>query len=305
MQSNVSKPLVLTRKQREVIEALKNIQTEEYPLSDWYIGALYALNNHYNPDRIAQAAHSLRELLEKLPWVIHGSDVKAKVPGFAEKRNIMNERVLRAKKRYPKGWKGKPIDKNLAKLLTDLEKYLELNQKPTRKEQIKQAVATIDPMVNSLGSEIQEVKRNQYHHLWNQLEELSHHGSKPDVAKFEKCLEELENTVFNLLAPVTAQDQEEIQTILNLSNRSESDVERMFSLIERRGANFFFFFRQVSENSDVTWLPYLEKKGYFAYPPNAQLIDDDSVFFPFWWPIHYLAKISNQALVLSQVYLDS
>ena len=56
-----------------------------------------------------------------------------------------------------------------------------------------------------------------------------------------------------------------------------------------------FFFRQVSENTDVTWLPYLEKRRYFAHPPNVQLIDDDSVIFPFWWPIHYLAKISNQA----------
>ena len=89
------------------------------------------------------------------------------------------------------------------------------------------------------------------------------------LQSLKKCLEELENIVFDLLAPITAQDQEEIQTILNLSDRSESDVERMFSLIERTGANFVFFFRQVSENADVTWLPYLEKKGYFAHPPKC------------------------------------
>ena len=290
---DVYKPLVLTSKQREVWDILENIQTEEYPLSDWYIGALYALNNHYNPDRIAQAAHSLRELLEKLPWVIHGSDVKAKVPGFAEKRNIINERILRAKKRYPEGWKGKPIDKNLAKLLTDFEEYLELNRQPTRREQIQRTVATIDPMVNSLDGETQEAKRNQYYYLWDQLEGFAHHN--PDVVEFNKCLEELENTVCDLLAPRTAQDQKEIQTILSLPDKSESDVERMFSLIERTGANFVFFFRQVSENSDVTWLSYLEKKGYFAHPPNVQLIDDESVSFPFWWPIHYLSRISNQA----------
>ena len=116
-----------------------------------------------------------------------------------------------------------------------------------------------------------------------------------DIAEFNNCLKELENAVFDLLAPITAQDQKEIQTILSLSNKSKNDIQRMFSLIERRGANFVFFFRQVSENADVTWLPYLEKKGYFAQPPNVQLIDDDSVIFPFWWPIHYLAKISNQA----------
>ena len=289
----VSKPLVLTPKQRDVLEVLQGEQTEKFQLGDWYIGALYALNNHYNPDRVAQAAHSLRELLEKLPEVVHGSDVKVRVPGFAEKRNIINERLLKAKKHYPEGWKGKPIDKNVTKLLIDVEKYLELNRRPTRREQIQQTLATIDPMVNFLDSEIREAKRDRYYRLWNQLENFAHHKSNPDIAEFNNCLKELENAVFDLLAPITAQDQKEIQTILNLSDKSKNDIQRMFSLIERRGANFVFFFKQVSEKADVTWLPDLEKKGYFAHPPNVELIDD-SVTFPFWWPIRYLATISNQ-----------
>ena len=214
--------------------------------------------------------------------------------GFAEKRNIINERLLKVKKRYPEGWQGKPIDKNVTKLLTDVEEYLELTRQPTRREQIQQALATIDPMVNSLDSETREAKRDRYYHLWDQLENFAHHKSDPDIAEFNSCLKELENAVFDLLAPITAQDQEKIQTILNLSDKSKDDIQRMFSLIERKGANFVFFFRQVSEKADVTWLPHLEKRGYFAHPPNVQLIDE-SVIFPFWWTIHYLAKISNQA----------
>ena len=223
------------------------------------------------------------------------NEVHVSATDFAGMRRDINDRILKDKERYPEGWKNKRIDARLDKTLRKVEDYFIRNRQPTRKEQIKQAVATIDPMVNSLGSGIQEVKRNQYHHLWNQLEEFSHHGSRPDVAEFKKFLEELENIVFDLLAPVTAQDQKGIQTILNLPDKSDIDVERMFSLIERRGANFVFFFRQVSEKADATWLPYLEKNGYFAHPPNVQLIDDESVVFPFWWPIRYLAKISNQA----------
>lgn len=69
---NVSTPLVLTDQQRNVLEMLQNKQTEKYRLSEWYLGALYALDNPYNPDRIAQAAHCLHELIEKLPRVVHG-----------------------------------------------------------------------------------------------------------------------------------------------------------------------------------------------------------------------------------------
>ena len=290
----VSKPLVLTSKQRDVLEVLKSKQTEKYPLGDWYIGALYTLDNHYNPDRVAQAAHSLRELLEKLPWVIHGSVVQANTSRFANMRGNMNKLILKAKKHYPEGWKGGQINKDLAKTLNILEEYLEFNQQPNRKERIQQAIATIDPMGDRLNSNIQDGKRERLFNLWKKLERFAHHNSNPEVEEFRDCLRELENTVFDLLAPITVQDQKEIQTNLSLSNRSEINVERMFSLIERTGANFVFFFRQVSENKDLTWLPYLKKKGYFAHPPNVQ-IDDDSVIFPFWWPILYLEKISNQA----------
>ena len=64
---NVYKPLILNPQQRAVLDALKSKETEKYPLSQWYLGALYALDNYYNPDRISQAAQSLRELLEKTP----------------------------------------------------------------------------------------------------------------------------------------------------------------------------------------------------------------------------------------------
>ena len=292
---NVSESRVLTLREQNVSDALKSKETEKYPLSRWYLGALYVLDNHYNPDRIAQAANSLRELLEKLPRVVHRSETLGSGPDFAGMRRSIHKRILKDRERYSEGWKDEQINAHLDKTLRKVVDYFERNQQPTRREQIQQAVATIDPMVNSLDSEIQEAKRNQYYHLWDQLEGFAHHKSDPDIAEFNKCLKELENTVFDLLAPITAQDQQEIQTILSLPDKSESDVERIFSLIERSGANLVFFFKQISEAADVTWLPVLKKRGYFAHPPNVQLIDEDSVIFPFWWPIHYLAKISNQA----------
>ena len=292
---NIYEPLVLTPQQQAVLDALRTKETEEYPLSQWYLGALYALDNPYNPDRIAQAAHSLRELLEKLPRVVQGSDVQTDTTDFKGMRRSINNRILKDKERYSEGWKNKKIDARLDKTLRKIENYFERNQLPTRDEQMQQAVATVDPMVNSLDSEIRERKRKQLHRLWKRLERFAHHNNNPDIEEFGNCLTELENTIFDLLAPITAQDQEEIQTILKASDRSENDIEHTFSLIERRGANSVFFFQQVSENADISWLPFLEKKGYFTHPPRTQLTDDGYAIYPFWWPIRYLAKISNQA----------
>ena len=113
-------PLVLTGQQREVLEALRDKETEEYPLSNWYLGALYALDNHYNPDRISQAAQSLRELLEKLPRARSGNGWPRQSASISKKcdANYTN-RFSKDKKRYKGEWKGKIINAGLDKTLEE------------------------------------------------------------------------------------------------------------------------------------------------------------------------------------------
>lgn len=296
----VYEPLRLTLQQQRVLEALKDKETEKYPVSKWYLGALYALDNPHNPDRISQAGQSLRELLEKLPFVVQGLDTQRKGPRQAESefpqmRSNMEEHILRYKESNPGEWEGQKIDNNLAEALRITESYLELNKQPTRRERMQMSVAAIDPMANRFDSQIRDSKRDRLYRLWRKLEDFAHHSRKQDYESFNKCLEDLERTVFDLLAPITAQDQKEIQTILNCADRSEADINRMFSIIERRGANYVFFFKQAAETADTSWLSHLGKRGYLANPPNTERIGEDLANFPFWWPLHYLAKISKHA----------
>ena len=282
-------PLVLTGEQREVLEALKGKETEEYALSNWYLGALYALDNHYNPDRISQAAQSLRELLEKLPRAVREMDAQGKLYDFKGIRRALHDRFSRDKERYEGEWRGKKIDAALDKTLRKVDDYLEWNQQPTRREQMQTAIEAFDSMAGQLGSKIRQAKRNELYDLWRDLEGFAHHRREPDIEEFRQCLRTLERVVFDLLAPITAQDQNEIQAILKRSDRSESDEERMLSLIERRGANFVFFFMHAT---DASWIPILEKRGYFARPPKVEPIDDGRMSFPSWSPILYLERVS-------------
>ena len=294
---NVSEPLRLTPQQQRVLEALKDRETEEYPLSQWYLGALYVLHNDQNPDRVAQAAHSLRELLEKLPSVVEGSDVTASSDKskFQHMRSKIHEGISKYKANYSNGWENKPIDKHLGETLKTVEKYLESNQEPTRRERMQAAVTTIDPMAKQLDRQIREGKRDEFYNLWKRLEGFAHHNSKQDIVKFEKCLDKLEKTVADLLAPITAQNQKEIQTILGNANRSNTDVENLFSLIESRGANYVFFFKHAADNSDIAWISHLDDRHYFANPPNAELIGESIANYPFWWPMHYLSRMARHA----------
>ena len=288
--SNPKQPIapVLTDRQKTVLETLQSKETEKYPLSRWYLGALYALETHNNPDRISQAAHSLRELVEKLPRVVQVMDVRGQ-PNFKEMRQSLKERLSKDRERYKGEWKGKEVDGHLDKTLKEFDDYLERNKQPTRKEQVEMAISKLDPMAGQLDSRIRDAKRDNLHRLLQELEKFTHHNSNPDFEEFRKHLDELERIIFDLLAPITAQDQTEIQSILRLSNRSESDEEQMLSLIERRGANYAFFFERVE---DVSWIPVLKENGYFDHPPKIKVSEDGGMHFRFWQPVLYLERVA-------------
>ena len=150
--NNHSMSPILDARQQQVLRALRRKETDKFPLGDWYLGALYALENKYNPDRIAQAAQSLRELLEKLPRVVRESDVVRSL-GFADMRRGIYNRWIKDKERYDGKWKNKKIDTQLDKTLRKIDRYLELNQMPTRKEQIQSAIGQIDPMADLFDPE--------------------------------------------------------------------------------------------------------------------------------------------------------
>lgn len=292
---NVFEPLRLTPQQQRVLEAIKDTETEKYPLSEWYLGALYTLYNEQNPDRIAQTAHSLRELVEKLPRVIEGTDAPATSPNFQQKRAEIYKRIRKDKENYPDGWENKQIDGHLDKTFKQVEEYLESNQQPSRRERMQMAVTTIDPMANRFDIEIRERKRDELYELWDKLEGIAHHRNKQNIDNLESCLNKLESTIIDLLAPITAQNQKEIETILRNANRSETDIANMFSLIERRGANYAFFFKHAADNADISWLSLLDNRDYFAKPPNAEPIGEGIANYPFWWPMRYLARMVRHA----------
>ena len=271
-------PLEMSPQQREVFDALMARETRHYRLSNWYQGVLYALNNPTNPDCLAQAAHSMRELIEKIPRVF-ASDAQGGPPDFKGRRRELLLRFTQDTERYPDGWKGCEIDARLSKTLKKTVEYLELSKQPSRREQIQKAVEETDPLAGQLNQKTRNARKVQFFDLWSRLEKIAHHQFDVDLDEIKECLEVLEEMVLDLLSPIAALDQQEISSILRRFDGSDSDARRMLSLIERGGENYDSFFRHVS---DSAWIPILEKAGYFSNPPN-------------WLPIRYLSSVAKDA----------
>ena len=76
----------------------------------------------------------------------------------------------------------------------------------------------------------------------------------------------IDQIIFDLLAPITAQNQQEIRTILEKPTPTEDDINSMLELIKRsKGANYMFFFAHVK---DSAWFEPLRSNGYFDNPPD-------------------------------------
>lgn len=285
-------PIELTSIQRQVIEILRTVKSQKYPLGDWYLGAIHAAKNTYNPDRFSQAAQSLRELLEKLPRVFVESEVQESRPSFRNMRDNLYSRLCSDKKRYDGGWRGKPIDASLDKTIRGVDRYLELNQTPTRNEQIHSVMSTLDPMHDILNQGIKTEKSTRFHNLWKTFEGLAHHNITVDETFFWGQLAAAERVIIDLLAPITAQDQVALRAIISKPHLEQDDIAKLVELIKRRGANYAYFFKTADSPA---WISPLVENGFFKNPPNVEAAGDGRINIPLWWPLFYLQKVSGQS----------
>ena len=212
-------------------------------LSNWYLGAVSAIRAG-NRDCLAQSAHSLREVIEKIP-------------------------LVETKKDYIKS-RDKLAD-----------------------ERIRGTLELVDPLAIHLGGEVFGKKAGNLNSLRKKFVCISHHNKSSSTDVLKDDIHNLEELLFNLFAPITNKNQEEIEKILNLSNRSQNNEETLISLIEKRGANIVFFFRKITEKKDATLLKLVRDRGYLSNPPPADQLDNKIISTPVWLPIIYLASVAN------------
>lgn len=287
-------PLHLSdERQLQVWRALRAKARPSYMLHDWYAGALATLRDESNPDRVAQASHSLRELLEKLPRAL-----QTEVPGpdsnvLKQKRDIAGNLLRRAKSKCPNGWVGETITVELGSALVQFEEYIDLSNWPTRKERAFAGLKKLDPMMQALPNELQEGKWQRYNALWKKVESLTHHRESGTPDDCRDCIFDLESLILDLLAPITADDQDELLRIISKeASVSREEIDRAMSLIGRRGANFAFFFENIR---DPVWLEPLDRAGYFNNPPSVAPVGEGMISFPFWWPMAFLKRVATLA----------
>lgn len=201
---------MLQGQQREIYESL---QRRDPRLGEMYAGALSALERR-QPDHLAQAAHSVRELFDKLPASLG--------IGFATASGWGNEveKIVRVWDRARESscwadgsWSGE-IDAPMVLLLQQTESLVEwFRGRPRPRVMVREVMRRFDPG----GREVPGVLGRQREQAWMDARryfvDVSHH-QPTDESAFREWLARFESMLVSQLLPRPFADFDELDRLL-------------------------------------------------------------------------------------------
>lgn len=205
---NASPEQFRSGQQKALYEALS---AKDRRLGDMYMGSLIARGHDANPDKFAQAAHSLRELIEKLPRYLN----------LPIQKNIMNseEQIQNLTVCWgsaKSSLEGGVITEPLRKYLLSMDKFFTNYQErhPKRREQLAQVIRSLDPMPSNLPNEIERLRVAGLDECHKFFLGVSHHSPKYTEIEFDDRLDQLERILLDLLQPRTFEDHDILDQII-------------------------------------------------------------------------------------------
>jgi len=197
---------------------LRALQEGDERLSVMYLGALTVLTDQRNQDRFAQAAHSLREVMEKLPKyldipvAIKTIPLNAKVRelGFSWKKACINSKCC-----AESNWSG-PIDEPLSRFLTTVESFFSWFKQihPTRRGKIARALKSMNQDYY-IPPVIEDLRVNEWSLIQDYFIGIAHHQMPQIAEEFLRWLNALESFLLDYLCPRTFEDHKALRKIIS------------------------------------------------------------------------------------------
>jgi len=191
-----------------------------FSLGKMYLGGLHAFTDSANPDRIAQSAHSFRELMEKAPEYINvPQEARKRRTGFSLRSAINTIKDFWTKAQGNSdcynsnlGWSGE-IDRPLANFLMRLSEFFKKYEenRPTRNQDFIELLKRMDPSTEVLPKTVEIVIVREWGSLKDAFLKICHHRYSPTLPEFQRYIEQLEQMLIAVIVPQTVSDHEAIK----------------------------------------------------------------------------------------------
>jgi hypothetical protein len=200
----------LSGRARQLWEALSDIDEQ---LGHIYIGALDVLQHGANPDRVALAAHGIRELIEKLPRFLDVPATENRGPGLREQARTLA--AAWAKLGPSVIDEDGVLTSSGEKMLGKLADFCEgVGADPTRKQAATAAVSRLDLNPLKLPPPIQDLHVSEWSTIEGFFIGVAHHTKATDDDEIKQYFAALERFLLDRLRPRTFEDFAAIDELL-------------------------------------------------------------------------------------------
>ena len=213
-----SRPPIFTGPRQALFDALHESDPKS---ADFYWGALLALVDRQNPERLFQAAHSIRELLEKAP-VLAG--------GLVAPSQRLNDKLTPLRAKFQKlaphlqedGTWAENSEKKVAAgpARTPERRSLDGCEFQTTPRRSAYSASSINR--NSgifLPSDVEDAEIEEFMELKHYFTELAHHRFSPTEEDFNQKLTKAETILLRKLRPEPSADFAAIDALLKGAGR--------------------------------------------------------------------------------------
>lgn len=188
-------------------------------LADMYTGAWTVLNDTANPDRLALAAHAMRELMEKGQRELAVS-VKRGNPGSGQTRTAIErlDRVCQRAREQSASYRSRSgeIDEMVAKVLEAAEELAAVHnqERPGRAAQREDLIRRLDPLGVAIPTEIVADWIERWDN-WDKLFQLtSHHQVVPTSEELASAMDEFALFLLERLEPSASRARDDIEQLI-------------------------------------------------------------------------------------------
>lgn len=213
------KPSVaLSREQQRLHDALSERGER---LGAMYLGGLQVLQDAANPDRVAQSAHSMRELMEKIVELEPRAAEEIQSAGSMKSRAFNLKMDFEKAKRNSKGysaelggWEG--FDGHLSRFLNKVADFFDWvdSDRPSRKVQFQRTMVRLEASGRALPKPLRDRRYRAWTQLFDFFQGTSHHRGFPSLDHFHDRIGELETFLASVLVPKTFDDLDAIDALL-------------------------------------------------------------------------------------------
>jgi hypothetical protein len=208
-------PPDLSRESADLLEALAKWDKS---FADMYVGARLVLENRGNPDRIAQSAHAIRELIEKLATRI-ASVPAAEGESLKQKTRVLANdwRKCRATTDALKDgvWVG-ALDEALRNFLDGVGVFVEWfdRHKPPRRVEAEEALKKLHEADQVLPEPLFRANVSTWMSFQGYFQSVAHHGRVPVENDYVEQLARLEAFLLPQLRPRVFADFEVLDQLI-------------------------------------------------------------------------------------------